>query len=168
MPIVDVIPVTEQEAQKILAIPEGHFCDLKAIEIKPAKLTRSLLAFANAEGGELFIGIDEVRTTNTRSWRGFARPEDANGFIQAFEGLFPLGENYSYSFLNCSGMSGYVLKVEVRKTRDIKEASDGGVYVRRRAQNLPVGVDDLARLRRNKGIVSFENEPISAIPRSSV
>lgn len=33
----------------------------------------------------------------------------------------------------------------------------------RGAQNLPVGVgDELTRLKRNKGLVSFETEPVNA------
>ncbi len=73
--------------------------DFKAIEVAPAKLTRSLSAFANAEGGELFVGIDEIKISKKRLWRGFTRVEDANGFLQAFEQLFPLGNEYSYIFL---------------------------------------------------------------------
>jgi ATP-dependent DNA helicase RecG len=44
-------------------------------------------------------------------------------------------------------------------------ASDGVVYVRRGAQNLPLeGEEALLRLRRNKGLVSFETETVSADP----
>lgn len=40
---------------------EGHFLDVKAIEIAPAKLTKTLSALSNAEGGEVYIGIAETR-----------------------------------------------------------------------------------------------------------
>jgi len=37
------------------------------------------------------------------------------------------------------------------------------VYIRRGAQNLPVDTDEsLTRLRRNKGLISFETEPVNA------
>jgi ATP-dependent DNA helicase RecG len=53
--------------------------------------------------------------------------------------------------------------VEIHKTRDIKPATDGKVYLRRGASSLPVdGEEALARLRLNKGIASFENETVSA------
>ena len=141
---------------------EGHFCDLKAIDISPAKLSRSIAAFSNAEGGELFIGIDEDRTSGSRSWRGFRAQEDANGHIQAFEELFPLGADFAYEFLAGESLPGYVLKIQVAKTLDIKRATDGKVYIRRGAQNIPVETAErLEILRRDKGITSFENETVN-------
>jgi len=56
-----------------------------------------------------------------------------------------------------------VLHVEVRKTRDIKRASDGIPYIRRGAQKLPVSTDQaLRRLQLNKGLTSFETETVAA------
>jgi ATP-dependent DNA helicase RecG len=43
----------------VLSYTEGHFLDLKAEEIKPSKLTKAISAFANADGGELYVGIAE-------------------------------------------------------------------------------------------------------------
>lgn len=162
MTAIHTISISDYERNKLLDLVEGHFSDLKAIEIAPAKLTKSLSAFANAEGGELFIGIDELKRSNTRAWRGFNKPEDANGFIQIFEQLFPLGEECFYSFLQNPTSRGYLLKVEIRKSRQIKIASDGKAYIRRGPQNLPVDSEDaLTRLRRNKGISSFETETVN-------
>jgi ATP-dependent DNA helicase RecG len=132
---ITVTKLSNEEVAKLLAMQESHFCDVKAIELTPAKLTRSIAAFSNAEGGELFIGIDEEKSTSTLAWRGFDSPEEANGHLQAFEQMFPLGTDYQYDFLSNESQSGLVLKVQIAKTRDIKTASDGKVYNRRGAQN---------------------------------
>ena len=96
---IPVIDISDSERVKILATSEGHFSDFKDIRVAPAKLTRTLAALSNAEGGEVYIGISEDRATGTQSWAGFDVPEAANGHIQAFETLFPLGQGYEYAFL---------------------------------------------------------------------
>lgn len=158
---IGISKLTAAETDKLLNLQESHFVDLKAIEISPAKLTRSLSAFANAEGGELLIGIDEDKKTNTRTYRGFKNQEAANGFLQIFEKLFPLGNDHQYSFLESEKAAGYVLRVEIQKSRDIKLSSDGVPYVRRGPQNLPADTEEAkAQLKRNKGITSFEAETV--------
>lgn len=121
---ISVESINESQKHRLLSEQEGHFLDLKAIDIKPSKLTRTISAFANADGGELYIGIDEETRTGVRSWRGFTRMENANGHLQAFDQLFPLGQDFSYVFLTCANSVGYVLKAEVRKTTGVQSASN--------------------------------------------
>ncbi len=164
MPI-ESVPITVEQRDQILATGEGHFADLKASDIAPSKLTRTVSAFSNASGGELYIGIDEDELSGrkTRSWRGFRDIEAANAHLQVFDQLFPLGQYYNYTFLACPGAQGVVLQVNVNKTREITKASDGIPYLRRGAQNLQVvTAEALDRLRRDKGITSFETETVAA------
>lgn len=157
--------ITLDQVNRILALDEGHFLDLKSVGIAPAKLTKTIAAFSNASGGELYVGIDEDDSTGTkvRSWRGFPDIEAANGHLQVFERLFPLGQYYSWTFLRSSIGPGLVLQVSINKTREITRASDNNVYIRRGAQNLPVITPEaLSRLRLDKGIASFESETVDA------
>jgi len=162
MPI-QINQITDKQLQEVLSYTEGHFLDLKAKDVKPAKLTKTISAFANADGGELYIGIAEnVTLPFPHKWEGFAKPEDANGHIQIFEELFPLGQDYSYTFLSHTSRTGLVLQVSVKKTKGVVKASDGTAYIRRGAQSLPVDTPEKLRiLERNKGITSFENETVA-------
>lgn len=159
---VEVYEITDKQRNQILSHTEGHFLDLKAKEILPSKLTKTISAFANADGGELFIGIAESGVVGiSHRWDGFADPEDGNAHLQVFENLFPLGEDYRYGFLRHPNETGYVLQVTVRKTRGVVRDNEGIPRIRRGAQNLPVDTDEKLRiLERNKGITSFENEPV--------
>lgn len=161
--------ISTDQLDLVLALPEGHFHDLKSRDIAPAKLTRTISAFANAAGGELYIGVDEragPAGAKIRSWRGFADPEEANGHIQAFERVSPFGTYVKATFLQCSTEAGLVLQLEILKTREITAATDGVVYIRRGAQNLPLQTEEqLARLRLDKGITSFETESVSTDPK---
>lgn len=165
---IEITKISPEQKEQILNVSEGHFEEIKSIEIAPAKLSRTLSAFANSAGGELYIGIDELnkRFKKIRKWRGFIDPEAANAHIQVFEELFPLGGDFSYTFLSCIDSEGLVLKAEIHKTSDIKKATDGIPYLRRSAQNLPVDTPEKQRrLELDKGIVSFENEVVSIDPR---
>jgi ATP-dependent DNA helicase RecG len=164
----DTIELTVVEAGRILALEEDHFHDLKSIEIRPAKLTKSISAFANADGGELFIGIDEqtsIPGSITRKWSGFTKIEDANGHIQAIEEILAAKGYYRTAFLKCATYHGYVLHVEILKSREVIYTSDSSVYVRKGAQSLPVtGFESQKRLEFNKGVRSFESERVHTNP----
>jgi ATP-dependent DNA helicase RecG len=163
--MVSTVEITPDQARAILALEEGHFQDLKAVDIKPAKLTESVAAFANASGGEIFVGIDEQERdgVKTRSWRGFADVEKANAHFQVLEAMRPLAGHYAATFMRCTGFSGYVLHIEIPKSKDILKASDGHPYVRKGAQKLRLDTAEaLHRLRLDKGIVSFEDDVVTA------
>lgn len=165
MASIETYRLSDSEVQKLLACSEGHFLDLKSREIKPSKLSRTIAAFANAEGGELFIGIVEDKKRNLRVWDGFPNEEATNGHVQVFDELFPVGADSTMTYLFADSQPGLILKVEVPKSREIKRASDGKVYARRGAQNLPIETEDrLEILRRDKGLSSFETETVNADP----
>lgn len=150
----------DAELNELLALKEGHFADGKRTAIAPGKLSKSIAAMANADGGDLFVGLAE-NVDHTFSWEGFARVEDANSHLQVFEELFPLGTGFTYEFL-ASSQVGLVLHVGIAKATRVLKASDGIPYIRRSAQNLPVNTaDGLKVLERNKGISSFENEMVN-------
>lgn len=149
--------ISDAQFADLLSRGEGHFLDFKAKEVSPAKLTKSLSAFSNADGGELFIGILNSGSP-TKRWSGFPDAEAANGHIQAVEQFFPLGTYFKYQFLRSERYSGLLLHCEILKTPDIRTSSDGVLYLRRGAQNLPQTTEEqISRLRFNKGIASYED-----------
>ena len=154
---IDVTALSDTQFADLLTRGEGHFLDFKAKEVSPAKLTKSLSAFANADGGELFIGVLNSGSPIKR-WSGFEDAEAANGHIQAFEQFFPLGNYFKYQFLKSNRYPGLLLHCEILKTPDIRSASDKIYYLRRGAQNLPQTQEDqISRLKFNKGITSYED-----------
>lgn len=159
--------IDQQQLEVFLSLDEGHFLDMKSVDIAPASVTKSVSAFANTSGGELYVGVDEIVGANGREWkwRGFNTPEDANGLIQSLEAMSPLGNHYSIEFLSAPDLQGYVAHISVLKSKDILSASNGKVYVRRGAQKLPVeGDEPMRRLRLDKGIASFEDEVVDIDP----
>jgi ATP-dependent DNA helicase RecG len=93
MPI-EVRSVSRTDVDRILNLEEDHFHDVKSIQISPAKLTESISSFANADGGTLYVGVTEAKSTGKKDWEGFESIEAANGHLQIFEELFPLGDGF--------------------------------------------------------------------------
>ncbi|MBV8799178.1 MAG: putative DNA binding domain-containing protein [Alphaproteobacteria bacterium] len=160
------IEISEQQADLVTKIEEGQFLDVKSVGIAPAKLSHTISAFANTDGGEIYIGISENILggyVKQREWSGFPDVEAANGHMQAFEKYFPLGNDFQYEFMRCPTRKGVVLHVTVNRTQGIITATDGKVYIRRGAQNLPqTKSDELRRLEYTKGVISFEGHPTKA------
>jgi ATP-dependent DNA helicase RecG len=159
---IEIATISPKQFAELIERDEGHFLDFKAKAVSPAKLTKSLSAFANADGGELLIGVLDSGAHASKRWAGFTNVEEANAHIQTFEQFFPLGTYFKYQFLKCEQLPGLLLHCEILKTPDIRPASDGVIYLRRGAQSLPQkGEEQIARLRFNKGITSFEDHVVN-------
>jgi len=160
------IEIDEEQADLLTQIEEGQYSDVKAIAITAAKLSHTISAFANTDGGDLYIGISEQMlggNAKRRAWDGFADVEAASGHLQAFERAFPLGNDFQYEFLRCTNRVGVVLHVQVSRTQGVIKATDGKPYVRRGAMSIPQDTpEQLRRLEFTKGVISFEGHPVPA------
>lgn len=164
---INTTTIGAEQVEILLKLEETHFVDLKGVDISPASLTKTLSAFANTSGGEVYVGIDEVVGADgtERVWRGFEDQEAANAILQTVEAMSPLSNHYEAVFLSCDGCPGLVLQLTILKSREILYASNGKAYVRRGAQKLPVeGEEALRKLKLDKGISSFEDELIDIEP----
>jgi ATP-dependent DNA helicase RecG len=155
----DIVSISLDDVERLLSRDESHFLDYKAREIAPSRLTKTISAFANADGGEILLGIAESR--GAKNWIGFDSLEGANAHVQLLNQILPLGQGAKIQPIVCDDLPGVVLQIEIEKNRDIIRSSDSGIYVRRGAQNLPLQEGQaIERLRLTKGISSFETQTI--------
>lgn len=162
---IDIETISKEQADLVTFMAEGQYSEVKATAIAPGRLTATIAAFANSDGGDLYIGIGEMHLgggSKKRVWAGFPDVEAANGHLQSFERLFPLGTDFQYEFLKCEKRQGLVLHAQVNRVQMVMKAVDRLPYIRRGAQNLPVNTPEaLRRLEYSKGIATFENEPVN-------
>jgi len=170
----DMYPIYEIEdtqAAKIMATQENHWNDIKALDIKPAKLSQTVSAFANASGGDIYLGIGEDKQTKIRSWIGFDDPEEANDVAHVLFQAHPFGNHLKFEFLSNPNLPGLVLHTTVKKVKEIVKSSDQDIFVRVNAGKQKIDTPEkLKRLELDKGITTLENEwvevPISRIENS--
>lgn len=151
--------ITAADALLLSTRQEDHFFDRKAAAIKGAKLQKIAVAFANADGGEAYVGIADEKDESepAKRWTGAPNIEDYNQHIQALMEVQP-ALPMDLAFLKAEGRHGYVLRIQIEKSQAVHKTSDGSVYERKGAQSLPV-VDPMriTALSFAKGAVSYED-----------
>ena len=149
--------LSERETNFIIQLQENWVIDKKGKDIKPAKLSKTISAFANSNGGELYVGISHKEDKTVYFWDGFCSEEDTNPIIALLDDILPSYEDYSVETLisNAYSPKSTVLRITIHKTQTIIYASDKKAYVRHGVQNLPCNTDEkLLRLKMDKGIAS--------------
>ncbi|WP_042382528.1 RNA-binding domain-containing protein [Geobacillus kaustophilus] len=158
--------ISKEEALRIINEEETHFLDLKSKDISGKQVQKIVSSFANADGGELYIGIldkkERVDDPFDR-WNGFKNQEEANQIIQTITLEINPSPPVDIEFYKVENESehGLVLKISVFKSAEIHYTSDRKVYVRKGAQSLPITGSDITNLQLSKGLISYEDQLVS-------
>ena len=155
----------EQEAE-MLHREESHFLDFKRASIKPSKLQETVVALANADGGDVIIGLDDdVRSLPADRFHGFQNPEGANNHISVADILIdPPVPGISAEFIICpSAPTQFVLHLLVPKSSMVHYTSDKTCFIRKGAQNLILKGNAIERLIFSKGQRSYEDVPVDTV-----
>ncbi|NUU03515.1 ATP-binding protein [Herbaspirillum robiniae] len=164
----NVIKLGEAEAAYLCEREENDYFDRKSARIKPVQVQDIAVAFANAEGGTVVIGIEDSGTsTESKSlerWVGRSHIEEYNEIIQTVAGLNP-GIDFQHSFLyHGEGYANrYVLKLDVRRSLKVHETSKGSVLLRRGAQSITLKGSQIPDLMRAKGMISEEDTYLPSV-----
>lgn len=143
--------------------PENHFFDRKSMDVKGGQIQKHAVAFANADGGEIAIGIeDEKREKDpAKRWRGAENIEGFNSIFQALHEVVP-PLTYTATFLTSAGLPGYVLLLGIEKDALVHNTPDKTVYQRVSAQSLALTAEQAIQLGFAKGAASFEDQIVKA------
>ncbi|AIQ34690.1 hypothetical protein R50345_08740 [Paenibacillus sp. FSL R5-0345] len=157
----DISTLSEAEAIEIINEEESHFMDFKSKRITGKDLQKIVCAFANADGGEVFVGIEDDGDTLDR-WIGFNNQEESNQLIQTISIDIKPSIPVIFEYYRISGApeKGLVLKINVAKSAEIHYTSDTKVFVRKGAQKLPLDAEKITNLKLSKGLLSFEDQII--------
>lgn len=143
----------------ILKSQEDHFNDVKSKRIAPGKLQESFVAFANADGGDLWIGIEDAEEPGERII-GLAKKEEANQILYTLlEETKPAVENVDIEFVDF-GVRGLVLHISIPKSPKVHYCANGDCYIRINAQKVKIKGERIVELGYAKGSLVYEKQPV--------
>lgn len=157
----------QNERMNILNIQEDHFNDLKSKRIKPADLQETFVSFANSDGGDLYIGVEDKKVPGERIM-GFNTVEEANDIIHTLlEETSPSVENISLEFINFD-KDGYVLHLSIPKSPKVHYTTQKKCFVRINARKKEIKGERIVALNYTKGVFQYEKLPIEYINISDI
>ncbi|EEV7010129.1 putative DNA binding domain-containing protein [Escherichia coli] len=158
----EVIDISAQEIKALLNTTEDHFNDFKSKQIAPNKLQETFVAFANADGGNIYIGIEDAASGRERI-SGFNEPEEANAIISTLlENTNPAVENVEVEYLR-TPFNGLILHVDIPKSPKVHYTASGDCFIRANAQKLKIKGERITQLSYSKGAEPYEKKAVDIV-----
>lgn len=141
--------------------PENQYLDRKSARIRPLDILKHLVAFANAEGGQLVIGIED---NGVVSGFNYSEAHDIDEYRNIF--LSELRETPimpKFEVLPVKNKTGeddniLIISVDVSSDRVVK-SYDGKVYLRQKDRSIELNFEQILQLQYDRGQRYFEDEP---------
>lgn len=163
----DTISVTNEEEQRLLNLDEDHFLDFKSKRIAPSSLQKHFVAFANTDGGEMYVGVEDRKTTGDRI-SGFPTKEDANDALHVLlTQTKPSVEGVDIEFITF-GARGFVLHVVVPKSAQVHYTAADDCYVRVNASTKKITGESITRLAYAKGTYNYERVAVAEVDMDEI
>lgn len=163
-----VIKVGNEEVIDLCTRQEDDFFDRKSGRMKGHQIQDVAVAFANAEGGTIVVGVEDANNDKHPNaidrWRGLEKIESYNPIIASLALLDP-SIDYVHQFLYREGgyNRAYVLRLIIRKSQKVHQTSKGEVLLRKGAQSLSVKAAQVQELMRAKGVTSEEDTLLPSV-----
>lgn len=141
---------------------ENQFFDRKSARIKPLDTIKHLVAFSNAEGGKLAIGIEDDGSITGFKYSGAHQIDEYKNLLLVELKETPL--NAKFDVLPVKNEKGQddeilIISVDVSLERVIK-SYDGKVYLRQNDKSQELNFEQILQLQYDRGQRFFEDEMI--------
>lgn len=147
------------EETLLLKTEEDYFRDIKSKKIQPSKLQETFVAFANAAGGDIWVGVEDAKITDDRI-QGFKTKEEANAIVKhLLEETTPSVENVEMEFIDF-GKNGFVLHISLPKSPKVHYTSNGDCYLRINASSNKIKGNRITELAYSKGSLPYEKQAV--------
>ncbi|MDP3056985.1 MAG: ATP-binding protein [bacterium] len=147
-----------------LAAQEWQTFECKRAAIKPADLLETAVAFANADGGLVVIGLeDSMKAQGEKRFIGISEnASNVSDFLKLLEKEIEpplmLWGKFELDITNTQGKADKLVVINIKKSNDVHSLKRGDTFVRKGHQNVKIGSTEIIRLKYEKGAIKFENE----------
>lgn len=149
----------KERTRQLCLRDEDQWFERKAIEVSQKMLARTLIAFANAEGGTAIVGVKDRSI------------QDLNRFTKKINELRltpsaqlcspPIDcEVKEIATTSQDGASRFVLAFLVTPSGQVHRGTDDSCYLRRGDRSLRLSLDEIRRLEYDRGARQFEAETV--------
>lgn len=140
----------------ILGKSEGQLFDRKSARKDPKEIANCAMGFANADGGQVAIGIeDNGELTGFKNYPH--RESDIRETIPSYI-TPPLQVEYEKIPFDNKGTSDFVLLIKIKPSIEMHKNQAGGVTVRRGRQTCLLKFEEIQHLQYDKGLQRFESK----------
>ncbi|HGL6685764.1 TPA: ATP-binding protein [Citrobacter amalonaticus] len=158
----EMIDLSAKEVEVLLNTVEDHFNDFKSKQIAPNKLQETFVAFANADGGNIYIGVEDSASDRERL-SGFNEPEEANAIIATLlENTIPAVENVEIEYLK-TPKNGLILHLDIPKSPKVHYTASGDCFIRANAQKVKIKGERITQLSYSKGAEPYEKKAVDIV-----
>ncbi|MBN1260457.1 MAG: putative DNA binding domain-containing protein [Anaerolineae bacterium] len=124
-------------------------------------LAETMVAFANADGGTLYVGVDEQGAPT-----GAIFPEEINDIFRQAERLCQPPIPVEWQQTEQSGQ--FVFVGRIRRSPELHTLRDGRVLVRAGAENRPLRGDQVRQLATTRSVGDYEAESVAGATRDDL
>jgi len=145
---------------------ESQWFDRKSARIRPRELADAMIAFANAEGGLIVLGIRDGIVEGTGADEG-----PHNGWRQAARDFARPPVPVHFELVSCithAGKPDRLLIIEVETSEHVHENVRGEVYLRIGDENRRLGPMEVQEFRYDKGGTFFDGTPVPGASRADL
>ena len=145
----------DQLAERLLQIPEGQWYERKSGRIRPRDLAIPLVAFANAEGGTVVVGLSDGEVDGVSPARANEIRQAAHDFTN------PLVRMHAAEF-HVPGADRTLIMLTVEPGERVHETTRGECYLRVGDESRRLTFAQRQELEFDRGSAPFDGTPVDA------